>query len=72
VDFVSADRQPPLGFFQNEKGIAARTTAGGIGTYVLRTPHEGVAEMLSPGSYGHGGAGARKRGLIWSKTSPTS
>jgi CubicO group peptidase (beta-lactamase class C family) len=28
----------------------------GIGTCVLRTPHEGVAEMLSPGSYGHGGA----------------
>ena len=28
----------------------------GIGTCVLRTPHEGVAATLSPGSFGHGGA----------------
>jgi len=28
----------------------------GVGTCILRTPHEGVAAMLSPGSYGHGGA----------------
>ena len=28
----------------------------GIGTCILRTPHEGVAAMLSPGTFGHGGA----------------
>ncbi len=28
----------------------------GLGTCVLRQPHAGVAEMLSTGSYGHGGA----------------
>ena len=28
----------------------------GLGTCILRTPHEGVAAMLSPGSFGHGGA----------------
>ena len=45
------------GFFQNETYGNRGTNYGwGIGTCVLRTPHEGVAEMLSPGSYGHGGA----------------
>jgi hypothetical protein len=28
----------------------------GIGTCVLKNPHEGVAEVLSAGSFGHGGA----------------
>jgi CubicO group peptidase (beta-lactamase class C family) len=28
----------------------------GLGTCVLRQPHPGVAAMLSPGTYGHGGA----------------
>lgn len=47
----------PTGFFQNDTWGNRGTNYGwGIGTCVLRTPHEGVAEMLSPGSYGHGGA----------------
>jgi CubicO group peptidase (beta-lactamase class C family) len=47
----------PTGFFQNETYGNRGTNYGwGIGACVLRTPHEGVAEMLSPGSYGHGGA----------------
>jgi len=47
----------PTGFFQNETYGNRGTNYGwGIGTCVLRTPHEGVAEVLSPGSYGHGGA----------------
>lgn len=47
----------PTGFFQG--GVYGNHGADygwGIGTCVLRTPHEGVASMLSPGSYGHGGA----------------
>ena len=28
----------------------------GIGTCILRAPHPGVAAMLSPGTFGHGGA----------------
>ena len=47
----------PTGFFQNNTYGNRGTNYGwGIGTCVLRTPHEGVPEMLSPGSYGHGGA----------------
>lgn len=47
----------PTGFFQNDTYGNRGTNYGwGIGTCVLRTPHEGVAEVLSPGSYGHGGA----------------
>jgi CubicO group peptidase (beta-lactamase class C family) len=47
----------PTGFFQNEAGGNRGTNYGwGIGTCVLRAPHEGVAAMLSPGTYGHGGA----------------
>jgi CubicO group peptidase (beta-lactamase class C family) len=47
----------PTGFFQNATYGNRGTNYGwGIGTCVLRTPHVGVAEMLSPGSYGHGGA----------------
>ena len=47
----------PTGFFQNETyGNRGTNYSWGIGTCVLRTPHEGVAEMPSPGSYGHGGA----------------
>jgi CubicO group peptidase (beta-lactamase class C family) len=40
----------PTGFLQMDK------YGWGIGTCILRTPHEGVAAMLSPGTYGHGGA----------------
>jgi len=47
----------PTGFFQNDAyGKHGMKYGWGIGTCVLRTPHEGVASMLSPGTYGHGGA----------------
>jgi CubicO group peptidase (beta-lactamase class C family) len=47
----------PTGFFQNDTfGKRGANYGWGIGTCVLRTPHEGVAAMLSPGSFGHGGA----------------
>ncbi|MFO1460251.1 MAG: serine hydrolase domain-containing protein [Verrucomicrobiota bacterium] len=47
----------PAGFFQgNEFGRHGTNYAWGLGTCILRTPHEGVAAALSPGSFGHGGA----------------
>jgi CubicO group peptidase (beta-lactamase class C family) len=47
----------PTGFFQNDIYGQRGTNYGwGLGTCVLRAPHEGVASMLSAGSYGHGGA----------------
>jgi CubicO group peptidase (beta-lactamase class C family) len=47
----------PTGFFQNDTyGNRGGNYGWGIGTCVLRAPHEGVAAMLSPGTYGHGGA----------------
>jgi len=47
----------PTGFFQTETyGNRGANYGWGIGTCILRTPHEGVAAMLSPGTYGHGGA----------------
>jgi len=47
----------PTGFFQNDTfGQHGRKYGWALGTCVLRTPHEGVAAMLSPGSFGHGGA----------------
>jgi CubicO group peptidase (beta-lactamase class C family) len=47
----------PTGFFQEaERGGHGANYGWGIGTCVLRTPHSGVAEMMSPGTYGHGGA----------------
>jgi CubicO group peptidase (beta-lactamase class C family) len=47
----------PTGFFQNDTfGDHGKNYGWGIGTCVLKTPHEGVAAMLSPGSFGHGGA----------------
>jgi CubicO group peptidase (beta-lactamase class C family) len=47
----------PTGFFQSDTfGNHGANYGWGIGTCVLRVPHEGVAAMLSPGSYGHGGA----------------
>lgn len=47
----------PTGFFQNDAfGQHGDKYGWGLGTCVLRTPHEGVASMLSPGTYGHGGA----------------
>ncbi len=47
----------PTGFFQNAAGGNRGANYGwGIGTCVLKTPHEGLAAMLSPGTFGHGGA----------------
>jgi len=47
----------PTGFFQSEAfGKRGAHYGWGLGTCVLRTPHEGVAAMLSPGTFGHGGA----------------
>jgi CubicO group peptidase (beta-lactamase class C family) len=49
--------QLPCGFFQSaEFGRHGVNYGWGIGTCILRTPHEGVAAMLSPGTFGHGGA----------------
>jgi CubicO group peptidase (beta-lactamase class C family) len=59
IEFLSTPQSGdlPTGFFQSEAFGRHGTNYGwGIGTCVLRTPHEGVASMLSPGSYGHGGA----------------
>ncbi len=47
----------PTGFFQTEAyGNRGANYSWGIATCILRTPHDGVAAMLSPGTYGHGGA----------------
>jgi len=47
----------PTGFFQGaERGDRGANYGWGIATCILKTPHDGVASMLSPGSYGHGGA----------------
>ena len=47
----------PEGFFHNDTyGQHGKDYGWGIGTCVLRRPHEGVAAMLSPGTFGHGGA----------------
>ena len=47
----------PCGFFQSaELGSHGANYGWGIGTCILRAPHEGAAAMLSPGTFGHGGA----------------
>ena len=47
----------PTGFFQNDTyGNRGSNYGWGIGTCILRAPHDGVAAMLSPGTFGHGGA----------------
>ena len=47
----------PCGFFQSAaEGRHGANYGWGIGVCVLREPHDGVAGMLSPGTYGHGGA----------------
>jgi len=47
----------PTGFFQSaEFGKYGTNYGWGIGTCILREPHPGVAAMLSPGTFGHGGA----------------
>jgi CubicO group peptidase (beta-lactamase class C family) len=62
----------PTGFFQSaELGQRGTNYGWGIGTCILRAPHPGVAEMLSPGTFGHGGAWGTQawidpvRGLIY-------
>lgn len=45
------------GFFQTEEwGRRGLNYGWGLGTCVLKTPHPGLAAMLSPGTFGHGGA----------------
>ena len=57
LQFTPQSGDLPVGFFQNDTyGNRGRNYAWGLGTCILLTPHEGVAEVLSPGSYGHGGA----------------
>ena len=60
MKFLSTPQTPaamPVGFFQNNTfGQHGMKYGWGIGTSILRTPHEGVAAMLSPGTFGHGGA----------------
>ena len=47
----------PTGFFQGDTyGNLGANYGWGIATSILLTPHNGVAAMLSPGTYGHGGA----------------
>jgi hypothetical protein len=47
----------PTGFLQSDTyGNRGANYAWGIGTCILLAPHDGVAAMLSPGTYGHGGA----------------
>ena len=47
----------PTGFFQSEAfGQRGRNYGWGLGTCVLREPHDGVPATLSPGTFGHGGA----------------
>jgi CubicO group peptidase (beta-lactamase class C family) len=46
----------PTGFFQNAANPYGKNYGWGVGTCVLLEPHPGVAAMLSPRTYGHGGA----------------
>jgi CubicO group peptidase (beta-lactamase class C family) len=47
----------PTGFFQGDQwGNRGANYGWGIATSILKTPHDGVASMLSPGTFGHGGA----------------
>ncbi len=47
----------PTGFLQSDTyGNRGANYGWGITTSILRVPHAGVAAMLSPGTYGHGGA----------------
>lgn len=62
----------PAGFLQSAQyGNRGLNYGWGIGTCILREPHPGVASMLSPGTFGHGGAWGTqawidpKRGLIY-------
>jgi CubicO group peptidase (beta-lactamase class C family) len=60
LKFLNTPQTPkemPTGFFQNDTyGNRGRNYGWGLGTCVLKQPHDGVAEVLSPGTFGHGGA----------------
>ncbi len=60
LKFLSGSQTPwemPTGFFQNDTwGNRGMNYGWGLGTCVLKEPHDGVAEVLSPGTFGHGGA----------------
>lgn len=60
MKFLNTPQTPdamPVGFFQSDAfGNRGMNYGWGLGTSILRTPHEGVAAMLSPGTFGHGGA----------------
>lgn len=60
MKFLSTPQTPetmPTGFFQGGVyGQREMNYGWGIGTCVLKTPHDGVPAMLSPGTFGHGGA----------------
>jgi CubicO group peptidase (beta-lactamase class C family) len=54
---TSQTGEMPTGFFQTDTyGNHGANYSWGIATCILRTPHDGAAAMLSPGTYGHGGA----------------
>ena len=62
----------PTGFFQNDtNGNRGANYGWGIGTCVLRTPHDGVASMLSPAATGMAAPGARRHGSTPSRASAT-
>ncbi|MFM8879431.1 MAG: serine hydrolase domain-containing protein [Verrucomicrobiota bacterium] len=47
----------PTGFLQNDTyGRRGLNYGWALGTCVLKAPHDGVPAMLSPGTFGHGGA----------------
>jgi CubicO group peptidase (beta-lactamase class C family) len=47
----------PTGFLQGpELGSRGTNYGWGVGVCILKQPHPGVAAMLSPGAFGHGGA----------------
>ncbi|MFZ2280644.1 MAG: hypothetical protein WAW39_22790 [Prosthecobacter sp.] len=47
----------PCGFYQKEEfGSHGKNYGWGIGACVLKEPHEGLAKMLSTGTFGHGDA----------------
>ena len=47
----------PTGFFQSETyGRRGKNYGWSMGTCILLEPHDGPAAMLSPGTFGHGGA----------------
>ena len=47
----------PTGFFQSAAlGNHGNNYGWGVATCILKEPHEGLVAMLSPGTFGHGGA----------------